>query len=65
MPTNNEKLQHIIEQICTNGCDRVNEIIEQLEHNHCIDETSTLDKDESRIVLQELKAIMAVYEQDK
>jgi hypothetical protein len=63
MPTNNEKLQHIIEQICTTGCDRVYEIIEILERQESIKETSQLSQEESNIVLMELKTIMSVYDQ--
>ena len=63
MPANNEKLQHIIEQLCVSGCERVNEVIEILERNQCIEETNELSGQESAFVLLELKAIMAVYEE--
>ena len=64
MPANNEKTQHIIEQLCTTGCERVNEVIEILERQESIEETRTLNSEESQYVLQELKTIMAVYEQE-
>ena len=64
MPANNPKLQHIIEQLCTTGCERVNEVIEILENQGSIEETRTLNSEESQHVLQELKTIMAVYDQD-
>ncbi|MCK5003142.1 MAG: hypothetical protein KAS57_08955 [Gammaproteobacteria bacterium] len=64
MPANNPKLQHIIEQLCTTGCERVNEVIEILERQENIQETGQLSTEESKIVLHELKAIMAVYEQE-
>ncbi|MDH5388852.1 MAG: hypothetical protein OEY06_10435 [Gammaproteobacteria bacterium] len=64
MPPNNQKLQDIIEQLCTTGCDRVNEVIEILERQESIKETSELNEQECTIVLLELKAIMAVYEQE-
>ena len=63
MPANNEKLQHIIEQLCVSGCERVNEVIEVLERNESIKETHELNTQESEFVLLELKAIMAVYEE--
>ena len=63
MPANNPKLHHIIEQLCTTGCERVNEVIEILERQESIEETHQLNTQESEFVLLELKAIMAVYEQ--
>jgi len=64
MPANNPKLQHIIEQLCTTGCERVNEVIDILEKQGSIEETRTLNSEESQHVLQELKTIMAVYDQE-
>ncbi|MDH3343504.1 MAG: hypothetical protein OEM07_07265 [Gammaproteobacteria bacterium] len=64
MPTSNEKLQHIIERICAKGCDHVNEIIISLEQQTSIEETRELDEQECRIVLHELKTIMAVYDKE-
>ncbi|MDQ1363575.1 MAG: hypothetical protein QG652_1436 [Pseudomonadota bacterium] len=55
------KATKIIEQICNLGCNRVNEIIEQLERGERTDETNGLNREEIVSVLQELKAIMAVY----
>ena len=63
MPSKNEKLQLIIEQLCATGCERVNEIIDILEHQGSIEETNQLNKQECDIILLELKAVMAVYEQ--
>ena len=62
MPANNEKLKLIIEQICSSGCERVNEVIEKLQRQESIEETSKLSLQESNIVLLELKDIMSVYE---
>jgi hypothetical protein len=59
----NEKLQHIIEHICAAGCERVYEVIANMESQQNIEETAQLNTQESEIVLQELKTIMAVYEQ--
>lgn len=63
MPHNNEKLQYVIEHICANGCEHVKEVIEILGHKESIPETSPLSAQETELVLLELKAIMAVYEQ--
>ena len=64
MPLNNKKLRPIIELICTAGCDRVNEVIEILEQQQKTEETCELNTQESELVLQELKAVMAVYDLD-
>lgn len=64
MPNNNKKLQLLIEQLCATGCERVNEIIEILENQRSIKETSQLSKQECGVVLLELKTIMAVYEEN-
>ena len=58
-------VQSIIESICEHGCERVNEIIDLLEAGETAAEVSELDKDEQRVVLLELKTIMAVYDQDQ
>jgi len=55
-------IQSIIESICELGCDRVNETIEVLERGNSVDETRALDKSDQQRVLMELKAIMAVYD---
>lgn len=64
MLTNNQKLQHIIEQLCTTGCDQVNEVIEILEQQGGIEQTGELNEQEYTIVLLELKTIMAMYDQE-
>ena len=63
MLNNNQQLQLLIEQLCSTGCERVNEIIEILENQGSIKETSQLSKQECDVVLLELKTIMAVYEE--
>ena len=63
MPGNNKKLQAIIEQICSTGCEQVNEIIETLERDESIEETKLLSAEECDIILHDLKSIMAIYEQ--
>ena len=56
------QVQSSIESICALGCDRVNEIIDALERGDSIAELNALDKTDQQGVLNELKAIMAVYD---
>ena len=57
-------VQSCVESICELGCERVNEIIVLIEAGKAVDEISALDHDEQSRVLRELKAIMAVYDQE-
>ena len=50
-----------ITQICELGCTRVTEIITLLEQGQATPETNDLPENERLQVLDELKAIMAVY----
>jgi hypothetical protein len=50
-----------VESICESGCDRVNQVIEQLESGKTVAEMSGLDQSDQQQVLRELKDIMAVY----
>ena len=54
-----------VESICELGCERVNEIIDTLESGLSVNETSGLEASDRRLVLSELKAIMAVYDYDQ
>ena len=56
-----QKIVKIVEDICQLGCTRVNEIISELEQGESLDEAGSLSEHETGMVLQELKAIMAVY----
>jgi len=58
-------VQSIIESICELGCDRVNEIIDALECGNSVEETNGLDISDQQWVLKELKAIMAVYDNNQ
>lgn len=57
-------LQSIVEDYCNSGCNNVNEIIETLDNNGRPEELNELNDDERTMVLNELKAIMSVYDQD-
>ena len=50
-----------VESICELGCERVNEIIAELESGQRVHETAELSSIDKQTVLHELKAIMAIY----
>ncbi len=56
------KLTKYLEILCQSGCKAVNATITAMENNQSISAIDDLSPDERRIVLQELKAIMSVYE---
>ncbi|MBT8128538.1 MAG: hypothetical protein KJP10_01020 [Gammaproteobacteria bacterium] len=58
-------IQSCVESICELGCERVNEIIALIEAGKAVEEVSALDREEQNRVLRELKAIMAVYDQEQ
>jgi hypothetical protein len=59
---NSDKVNRCVEALCASGCDAVRATIESLELNLPLNETRDLDADEVKIVLHELKSIMAVYD---
>ncbi len=61
---NQKKVAKAIEEICAQGCIRVNEIIIELENGQGIEYTQELTDEETFSLLAELKAIMAVYDKD-
>jgi hypothetical protein len=58
-------LQTLVESICELGCERVNEIITELESGNSVQQTTNLAFDERQKILSELKAIMAVYDREQ
>ena len=56
------KLTHYLEILCQSGCATVNATIEAMEKNQPISLIDDLTTEEQSIVLNELKAIMSVYE---
>jgi hypothetical protein len=54
-------VEHCIELLCGKGCRQVWHEIHRLENGEDVAETLDLSTEERRIVLRELKAIMAVY----
>ena len=61
---NQKKVAKAIEEICAQGCIRVNEIIIELENGQGIEYTQELTDEETFSLIAELKAIMAVYDKD-
>ena len=57
-----QKLAQYLEVICQSGCDSVNATIQAMENNQPTSITAQLQPEEQQIVLQELKAIMSVYD---
>lgn len=55
-------LQDLVEAVCSEGCNHVRSIIRQFEDGRDPEELRHLTPDERRLVLQELRAIMAVYD---
>jgi len=51
-----------VESICELGCERVNQIIADLESGKVVTETAGLAQSEQAQVLRELKDIMSVYD---
>jgi len=61
MITNDKDIDSCLEQICEQGCQTVNQVIQQLEQCQTIDVARHLESVQQKILLQELKKIMAVY----
>ena len=56
-------LQQIVDDICGDGCSRVNQIIKSLQDDEVVEVMESLSENERRLVLSELSTIMSVYEQ--
>ena len=57
-----EKVSKVVEDICNLGCTTVNEIIQNLEHGDEVKQARQLSRSERDELLDELKAIMDVYD---
>ncbi len=55
------QIELFLEQICEQGCRSVNKVIKQLEKGEIIELTRDLNESQHKILLKELKSIMAVY----
>jgi len=65
VPMDNPQIAQCIEQLCQCGCTDVRNTIAQLEAHQVVPQVEGLTAQERRVVLEELKAIMAVYDQRK
>jgi len=59
---NNEQLSQCIDALCQCGCDAVRATIEAMESGVVVPQVETLSDEERKMVLDELKAVMAVYD---
>ncbi len=57
-----DHLRTAVESICELGCERVNEVIADLESGRTVAETAEFSGPDQHRVLQELKDIMSVYD---
>ena len=57
-----EQVTQCIDALCQCGCEAVRATITAMEAGIVVPQVDILDEDERRMVLQELKAIMAVYD---
>lgn len=60
---NHPEIARCVETLCLKGCKEVARLILALEQGESIMEIQTLGPDERQAVLDELKAIMAVYDE--
>jgi len=57
-----DKVSRCLDSVCEKGCTAVNSAIQMLETDTPVPEADTLNVEEKQCLLQELKSIMAVYE---
>ena len=63
MSTN--KIHQCVETLCNNGCEAVRTTINDMEKGIEPEQAQELDRQEIETVLNELKAIMAIYDEKK
>ncbi len=59
---NSEQLSQCIDALCQCGCDAVRATITAMESGVVVPQVETLSEEERQAVLEELKAVMAVYD---
>lgn len=64
MPELPQHIQDAIETLCNDGCQSVRNYIQQLETGESLPITDTYTESEHKLLLNELKKIMAVYDED-
>jgi len=63
MPTSSHKVNQRIEAVCEAGCEAVRASIQTLEMGNSVALTDDLTPEETQQVLNELKTIMSVYDE--
>jgi len=62
---NSEQVSQCIDALCQCGCDAVRATITAMESGIVVPQVETLSKEDRQLVLNELKAVMAVYDDRK
>ncbi len=57
-----QQINECVEALCHTGCDMVRATIRAMEAGLPVSQTEGLDPQQKRLVLDELRAIMAVYD---
>ncbi len=57
-----QKISQVVEAVCSMGCTTVKAIILTLESGHTFEGAKDLNKAEKKQLIEELKAIMSVYD---
>lgn len=57
-----KNINQVVESICSAGCTSVKAVIKTLESGNTVDGIEDFSTDEITCILNELKSIMAVYE---
>ncbi len=58
-----DRINHCIESLCELGCEQARKTINTLEAGNTVAQTANLNSHQRQLVLHELKAIMAVYDE--
>ncbi|MGM0593578.1 MAG: hypothetical protein ACQETD_03485 [Pseudomonadota bacterium] len=58
-----EQVSQCVENLCQCGCEAVRATISAIESGAAVPQVQTLSEEERRMVLNELKAVMAVYDE--
>lgn len=62
---NSEQVSQCIEVLCQCGCDAVRATISAMESGAVVPQVETLSEEGRRMLLEELKAVMSVYDARK
>ena len=60
-----KQVNQCVDALCQCGCDAVRATIKAMESGAGVPQLETLDHEERQVVLDELKAVMAVYDDRK